>query len=372
MRRFEWSGRNSVSARAKAAEQLAQELETLASIPDSKLVIIGHSHGGNVALSALKASGAGHVGDKIAGIVCLSTPFLLLRRRRDSFAFNCAAFWCFVVMTLALMAAVSRVAAVDPLSIVGVLLAICAGVVIYVGKRMLERSAHGLAGKLALPRIPEGKLLIVRAPDDEASGVMISFQFLGRAIEGATAGLASWIVWIFLPVARVAGFVTDGLDRVGSSVRSVLRLALRHERWTWGFLGLFFLFATWVSEQGGYQKFVPDGIGPVSPAMLSWLFILPLFAPLVLAGLVMLWTFVIGALYVVTLIVGVIVAIPFGLKVFILNPFYRIAVEPAPAGRWSIYQLEPGLLGYVEALAHSSVYEDEGATKLIAEWISTR
>jgi hypothetical protein len=71
---FTWSGQNSHRCRIKAGKELADfivELGKNQSHPIS-ISIVGHSHGGNVALYALKHPGT----EKVDSIVCLATPFL--------------------------------------------------------------------------------------------------------------------------------------------------------------------------------------------------------------------------------------------------------------------------------------------------------
>ena len=46
--------------------------------PDAKLVLVCHSHGGNVALHALQDE---ELRGAVAGVVCLATPFLIAARR---------------------------------------------------------------------------------------------------------------------------------------------------------------------------------------------------------------------------------------------------------------------------------------------------
>jgi hypothetical protein len=73
---FRWSGRNSTHARDDAIVRLTGHLNQLKSrFPKAKHYVIGHSHGGAVAHEA------GCNAD-LDGVVCLSTPFLILRERR--------------------------------------------------------------------------------------------------------------------------------------------------------------------------------------------------------------------------------------------------------------------------------------------------
>jgi len=71
---FNWSGKNSNQARFSASEELAQvlkEQETL--YPGKKKIIIAHSHGGNIAMYALKK--LGNAKAKFS-LVTMATPFL--------------------------------------------------------------------------------------------------------------------------------------------------------------------------------------------------------------------------------------------------------------------------------------------------------
>jgi pimeloyl-ACP methyl ester carboxylesterase len=74
VRSFRWSGANSHSARLQAAEELRVFLhESLDSFPSSRHFLLAHSHGGNVVLYALRDL---ELKERIAGVVCMSTPFL--------------------------------------------------------------------------------------------------------------------------------------------------------------------------------------------------------------------------------------------------------------------------------------------------------
>jgi pimeloyl-ACP methyl ester carboxylesterase len=69
---YDWSGWNSNASRLKAAKGLTRLLRELRlKNPGQRIVVIGHSHAGNVILSALKTDGA--LAD---AVVCLATPFL--------------------------------------------------------------------------------------------------------------------------------------------------------------------------------------------------------------------------------------------------------------------------------------------------------
>ncbi len=76
---FKWSGWNQHRARIRAGERLKRKITNLKSMhPNAELVLISHSHGGNVALYALKDKA---VDEAVSALVTLGTPFLRLERR---------------------------------------------------------------------------------------------------------------------------------------------------------------------------------------------------------------------------------------------------------------------------------------------------
>lgn len=71
--RFNWSGRNSGPAREVASAALRLRLlDLVARFPRAQHIVIGHSHGGNVALSAADTTALA----RRVKTICLSTPIL--------------------------------------------------------------------------------------------------------------------------------------------------------------------------------------------------------------------------------------------------------------------------------------------------------
>jgi pimeloyl-ACP methyl ester carboxylesterase len=78
-RAFRWTGANREKARRKAALQLAEFTSRLKQDhEDAEIVVVGHSHGGNVALDAY---GEPWGRESIDRVVCLGTPFFHFRPR---------------------------------------------------------------------------------------------------------------------------------------------------------------------------------------------------------------------------------------------------------------------------------------------------
>lgn len=104
MYRYLWSGENRQSARVDAANALGDMLIGESSkFPDSKFLLIGHSHGGNIAHRA-----ALHLPEsQRLGVVCLATPFFHARARSSALLFLLSLCVCGTLIASVLLAAVS-------------------------------------------------------------------------------------------------------------------------------------------------------------------------------------------------------------------------------------------------------------------------
>ena len=78
LHRFEWSGDNTHEARCDATSNLSCFLKDMAArFPEAKFLLIGHSHGGNIACAAASSLSP----SQRAGVVTLATPFFHVDRR---------------------------------------------------------------------------------------------------------------------------------------------------------------------------------------------------------------------------------------------------------------------------------------------------
>ncbi|MGH7513765.1 MAG: hypothetical protein ACREOQ_12665 [Gemmatimonadales bacterium] len=76
---FKWSGRNSHKMRLRASKELELHLnEATRANPGAKHFVVAHSHGGNVALYALRQRA---LQMRLAGLATLATPFILCEER---------------------------------------------------------------------------------------------------------------------------------------------------------------------------------------------------------------------------------------------------------------------------------------------------
>lgn len=98
-RRLIWTGRNRDLDRFEASQRLQTKIAALRSeYPDRHCFLIGHSHGGNIALHALIHSRNSR--EYVAGVVTIATPFLRFEKRAELVAIVPAALKNLIMGTL--------------------------------------------------------------------------------------------------------------------------------------------------------------------------------------------------------------------------------------------------------------------------------
>src|SRR5688500_10186500 len=167
---FLWSGWNAVTLRKRGVERLTLHLtDVLARWPDARHFVIGHSHGGNIAFQAMRDAA---VESRIAGVVCLSTPFLCAAPRNLGPVGPIAIWWFPVVVALfCLVPAVELLPAEFESAAGGVALILAVGAGFFISPRV-ARFAGTVADSLHYPNVPPNQVLIVRSFGDEASAAL--------------------------------------------------------------------------------------------------------------------------------------------------------------------------------------------------------
>lgn len=191
---FKWSGFNSSGARKRAAARLRTQLESnLQSYPEARHLVIGHSHGGTIAVKAVCVRDSGF--EIVNGIATLSTPFIHVQERAAGnwdYAKNLP--WAYgLVLSFLAELGMSKFAEAIPktwgetggLVVFMGMLSLAGMVVLYLSKCAANTTLrYGRTIQLDLDReLPQAlNLLIVRFSGDEASSLL------------ATSQLFSWIV----------------------------------------------------------------------------------------------------------------------------------------------------------------------------------
>ena len=348
--RLMWSGDNFQSARSSAADELLRWLS--AASPQRPVLLIGHSHGGNIAAMA-----ATHAESADIGVVTLSTPFItvtprdptFLRRRtgdlgiRDDARLVFAVFFMlpFILLTrsLPLFLFSSLMIVLFLLSAFGQSLPwdINAALARHVTKAV--QAFHGLADhfvRRTQVRLSESSLLVVRTTGDEASGFLaiahfVSFVFFAflRALATVASAVRAVEDWLQaergLPRFFYFSSIAAGFAGVG-----LLILHVTEEHWAWALL----IYA------GGYSFLYMQAASMV---------IAPLLALVgTCASLLLFW--------------------PYGTDLAWASAVTSLSVEATPVGCWKIITVQ----NQSRWLAHSQLYESVDLPRIIEQFVRDR
>lgn len=203
---FLWSGANSITERDKAASILANSLaECLCNEPDTHLLVVAHSHGGNVALRALhllrERLGSGRKQKLGLSLVTLATPFVQIGSTVNSW------FKIFAVLNTTLMVLLSAFSLIPGVSTGIGLLTIISGfaVSLLLLRLMLIGVGFGRVDDPSTfpPALIEAsyyppydggfEFLIVRGVEDEAS-MALMFGALGNRIVDVLIAISAYLI----------------------------------------------------------------------------------------------------------------------------------------------------------------------------------
>lgn len=213
IQRFDWSARNTHSARLRAGRELAKFLDrSAADNPGARNVVITHSHGGNVAIYACRHAAPQSIND----IVFLATPFIRCRDRARISLLTYAGLFLLsgllgliflnLVLPLSELLAYAHrflpaTPAVDRLVSWGVLVTVT-GLIFLAFLGYLRRSARKRVESLAWPAASDVDTLCVYYRGDEAK------RYLG-ALNWSTTRI-SRLIWQLIGLAIILEVVYAG------------------------------------------------------------------------------------------------------------------------------------------------------------------
>lgn len=204
--RHGWCGGNTQIARRESAENLAKHIKNVNKLyPDARHILVGHSHGGNVALYACADS---EVERCISGIICLATPFYgFLRRNTRQIAIPLFLFILLAIIFLSIQLidtyffgwTIDQLLNLGPSwEVLVVLWALAVGIVIvllralslfvirlicrfliFVDNILAYRDA--IISSNSAPRLPNMRILCLWTPGDEVTSLFRTMLYLTNA-----------------------------------------------------------------------------------------------------------------------------------------------------------------------------------------------
>jgi hypothetical protein len=173
---FAWSGRKLGSSRLIAANGLAQEIAAIIEMqPDAKGFVIGHGHGGDVALKAVQMAKL----EEQVGVVCISTPFFDITRRNIGGGkelktlSQCVLAAATLAMAFILVRKVGRFSSRPFSALLGSAITPVAALWPF---SKLSQAAARLVEDLSVPVSPKLDLMIVGTAGNEPAIVIATFQ----------------------------------------------------------------------------------------------------------------------------------------------------------------------------------------------------
>jgi hypothetical protein len=412
---FHWSGRNGALARWRAALRFEVHLqERIRLHPAAHHIVIAHSHGGNIALWALRDRS---LADRVLGVITLSTPFLSARLRPSKGEL--------IDLGTALFAGVFMASAVLFFSVssglglswwpwaagigAGAIAAIIGG---GLASEQMRKFAERVCGRMPDTALRPEQVAIVRVQGDEATAAITGVRL---------AGALGDLLWATLsaPLYKGLNRLLTALDYGGlTSTTNNYRMAAIDQQ-----IAFQELRASLPSEGQG-QLSLPLSTEPSPP---SWPEFLRRKSPLEVLlvdpwkssnrlqlqksesftqilrqviveslPLVFLYllrdagtigrqvAFACGLIYGIPAVLSVAVVIlglPFGVLSAITllpcgwtlpfaGPYLQLVAEPCPPGSWKVTQFQSGT--EQSGLFHSEGYQRYEVSSFIANWIKDR
>ena len=348
---FVWSGWNAVTSRAKAVELLISHLTAShARWPHARLFVIGHSHGGNIAFHAMREDG---VEAHIAGVICLSTPFLCASPRNLG-PVGRIAIWGFpvVVALVCLVPAIELLPATLERAAGGAALVLAVALGFFISP-WVARFTATVADALRYPNVPPCKVLIVRSFGDEASAAL------------GAAHMISWIAeLIWSTTSRFLGALLTTVE----TWRSALI-----ERWhllvpACAVLVGFVILSLATAESGSWLDVA---------AMFATAIVAILLAILARGGYIaaLLGALLIAVLAAPSFLIFGVLGIATGPELLIAALLCRVTAESTPpGGGWTVWQVpkNPWSSGQGAFLMHSTTYDDDESRAIVSQWLAER
>ncbi len=341
---FSWTGGNSAGARNRAVSDLEMTVRQSATQhPDAIRVVIAHSHGGNIVLRALEQLSAS---ERPHGVVTIATPFIVARPRAllewERHATLALRIMVLALPAAAILATVSRSALTPYHYIRAACALLISGAVLWIGTRIWQCSQRAVFSRPPAEQVDTARMLVIRAPGDEAS---LALGF------GQVVGSLGYGIWRLLALpARLSSAVAARLPkRLASWLLApvLLMLALR----------LVQLLTSWWDPQtclwwriAAYAVLITYFFIPIAIAMLA--------LPVAAATLI-------GVLFALLGRVG------FGVEYGLSNLSVEVAAEAVPPGEYKgqLYLVSPNdIPAELNGMRHSA-HELDCVRSRVATWM---
>jgi pimeloyl-ACP methyl ester carboxylesterase len=344
IKQFNWPGANSSLVRRAWGIRLALQIQDwLVDEPGTPVYLVGHSHGGTVALVAASDP---RVRSHVQGIACLSTPFIRARRRhfgrlhtvlpallgQGASALSVAGLWALSSTSPSILALLG--------------LYVVSGLATFTLLLFLHAFADRVVDSFAIADLSGIPIRIIRRDADEASLALTAGQACSWLLNRVS------ILWLRLthPYAIVDAIDRHWLSRV--TVLSLVAAGAVHLRLH--------------PIVGGEPS--PIDLGSISGVVVELLTLLILFC--LTLGVAVATSLAAGLLFLpVTMLflwaAGAAMLLPFGLEAAAMAVLIEVTAESQLSGDWLVSNL-----GFSESSLAHETYSDPASLALLRDWFS--
>lgn len=310
-----WHAGNRQIDRVSGAERVREAVREHSSRRTRQL-LIGHSHGGSVCCLAC-ATGPDSVADQVAGIVCLSTPFIVFR---DAPYMRWMYASCWVAWMMAALV-VTGAFTEGPLSFVLVTFVAMGTWAAFFA--WTQRNGYRDPERISPPATLPMPALLMRSPGDEASGALGATLILERLAVVASGRVSGIWAWLNRHPGKALLLVVAISFAVPMAVLACVALWGSSEPLKWP--------------------------GTVVATLLGIVLVCPLLFALPLRSLLH--------------------GLSYGFDVATRGVFLDVTAEATPPGRWAVHTILPRRSETLPGLMHSELYDSDDAIDAIAEWV---
>jgi hypothetical protein len=306
--------------------------------------LVAHSHGGNIAMGALvQPDDAG----KIAGVICLATPFLYIRERPKSslaafsvFLAQISTAWlCYKSFALIAISAGLGSALIFLILAVPTFLILAAPIFVKSTRSLMKTLFGSLTASLAtsIPEWLSERTLLLAMAGDEATGSLKAAQFLTWAAHRI------WGSALFL-IVKFRNKRKEGESHIEAYWIQYAWLALT--------LIVVLALSTLTPEK-------PNGRIWTYCAVAAWS--MPWWLPIALIILSV----------PLTMFSCILTGLAYGWELGLLGPHADVVAEPTPEGIWPIRMFAPRFETRDHRLIHS-VYDDPRVIEQVCKFVTTK
>jgi hypothetical protein len=328
--------------------------------PDAKILVVGHSHGGNIALRSICNPSL----IKQVYLVCLSTPFLSVRQRYDpkdliTIAMQTGAYMHAILLAF-LIGYFSLDARDKEAAIVFFLPGALVGFLLNLLYKRQARKAAKLSEKMEADMRPPSDLplLILRVTADEASDALSVNHIVGWVIERMIQSVGRLTTKTYETLEKESGYMGQNpfftfIDRYS---------------FFWTMLAVMTTFIV-LAETGSVVAAVGCALFFIGCIVLS-----------ALPGLFILAAYVLGFLCVLLMSpIAFFNSVAIGWDFAFAGVLFEVAAEATPLGLWEVILLSPPVQNpegsldpwVYHGLMHSAAYQHPSVPIFIAEWLKS-